>query len=278
MKLVFIADFFTEHILGGGELNNEELIEILKLDGFEVVKIQSHLVNSSFIEENYDSRFIVANFINLRPNCIEALYNKRYIIYEHDHKYLTTRDPAVFENFLAPKEAIINYEFYKQAAAVLCQSKFHYDIVKKNLHLDNLINLSGNIWSLDSLEFMRTIASQPKKERCSILHSHIEHKNTLEAVSYCNHKNLNYDLIANNDYKTFLLSLGANDTFVFFPKTPETLSRIAVEARMMGMKTITNKMLGATKESWYTKRGDELIDYMAEKRTTIKNTVLEELK
>jgi hypothetical protein len=278
MKIIFIADFFANQILGGGELNNEELIEMLRNDDYEVSKINSHHVTPTFVEENDECKFIVANFVNLRQECIESLYDKHYVIYEHDHKYLTTRDPAAFKDFLAPKEAIINYEFYKQANAVLCQSKFHHDIVKKNLHLDNLINLSGNIWSIDSLEFMRTIAAGPKEKRCSIMRSHIEHKNTFEAVSYCNYKNLSYDLIANNDYKEFLAALGANDTFVFFPKTPETLSRVAVEARMMGMKTVTNKMLGATKEAWYKKRGNELIDYMTEKRTTIKNIVLEGLK
>ena len=43
MKIVFIADFFVDQILGGGELNNEELITILQEDGHTVQKIQSHL-------------------------------------------------------------------------------------------------------------------------------------------------------------------------------------------------------------------------------------------
>ena len=30
MKIVFIADFFVEDVRGGGELNNQELIKILK--------------------------------------------------------------------------------------------------------------------------------------------------------------------------------------------------------------------------------------------------------
>ena len=29
MKIIFIADFFVEDVLGGGELNNEECIKIL---------------------------------------------------------------------------------------------------------------------------------------------------------------------------------------------------------------------------------------------------------
>ena len=38
MKLVFIADFFVDEILGGGELNNDELIKIFKQRGHEVIR------------------------------------------------------------------------------------------------------------------------------------------------------------------------------------------------------------------------------------------------
>ena len=51
MKLIFISDFFAEHILGGGELNDYELIIILQSKNNEVVKIQSHLVTKDFIED-----------------------------------------------------------------------------------------------------------------------------------------------------------------------------------------------------------------------------------
>ena len=131
MKIAFIADFFANQILGGGELNNEELIDLLIADGHQVKKINSNTVTKNFIEENKDSRFIVANFIGLSQECIAALYDKNYAIYEHDHKYLKNRNPGAFKDFLAPKEAIVNSEFYKKAITVFCQSQFHLDIIKK---------------------------------------------------------------------------------------------------------------------------------------------------
>mgnify|MGYP003121106136 FL=1 len=68
-KIVFIADFFVEHILGGGELNNEEVIKIFQEKKYDITKIQSHLVNSQFLQKNCDSFFIVSNFVNLSPQC-----------------------------------------------------------------------------------------------------------------------------------------------------------------------------------------------------------------
>jgi len=43
-NILFIADYFVNDVLGGGELNNEELIFILKEKGYHVEKIQSHFV------------------------------------------------------------------------------------------------------------------------------------------------------------------------------------------------------------------------------------------
>ena len=60
------------------------------------------------------------------------------------------------------------------------------------------------------------------------------------------------------------------------PKTPETLSRIVVEARIMGMSVVTNKLVGATKEDWFSLKGEELVDVMCLKREEIPN-ILEEI-
>jgi len=274
MKFVFVADFFANQILGGGELNNEELVKIFKSHGHEVTKINSHMVTTSFINRNKKKKFIIGNFINLRKECIETLYDKQYIIYEHDHKYLTTRNPSVFPNFKAPKEAIINYEFYKEAIAVLCQSNFHKEIVEKNLELENIISVGGNLWSTESLNLMEEISQKEKNKACSVLKSNIGHKNTLEALRFCQVKNLEHQLIEDKNYHNFLRKLGSNEKFVFFPQTPETLSRVIVEARMMGASIITNNLVGATKEDWFKLKGKELIDVMKLKRRELPKKII----
>jgi|TARA_Y100000310_G_scaffold319432_1_gene374692 hypothetical protein len=275
MKFIFIADFFVEHILGGGELNNEECMKILISQGHTVSKLQSHLVTSIFIERNKNANFIVANFVNLRQECKSALLTTKYVIYEHDHKYLKTRNPAFYKDFIAPQSDIINLEFYQNTLAVLCQSQYHLDIIKKNIHLSNLVNLSGNLWSLSTLKIIEDISTCSKKDRCSIMNSAIPHKNTSDAVNLCIAKKFEYDLIHNPVYNDFLAEVGANKKFVFLPKTPETLSRVAVEARMMNMSLITNNMIGATKEPWFKLKGKDLIDVVYKMREDIPSKVIE---
>ena len=133
MEIIFIADFFADQVLGGGGLNNEELINILSGLGHRVKKLNSHTVTPEFIEQHRTHCFIVANFINLSLQSRQRLHDKKYIIYEHDHKYLTTRDPGHFKDFKAPPEAVINQEFYQKA----CTS---WSRLKYSLHL-------GATWS-----------------------------------------------------------------------------------------------------------------------------------
>jgi GT2 family glycosyltransferase len=272
-KIVFIADFFVDQISGGGELNNEELIDMLRGKDYNVEKIQSHFVDEQFLEKNRESFFIISNFLGIKHHLREHLCDYDYVIYEHDHKYIKERDPATHFKFQAPPTSIVNYFFYKHALAVLCQSTFHQNILELNLNIDNVINLSGNLWSLGSLEKMRDITRKPKKDRYSIMDSKINHKNTIGAISYCNDKKCEYELIQDSNYFNFLEKLGSNKRFVFLPKTPETLSRVIVEARMMGNIILTNGLVGAAEETWFQLKGEELIDYMIGKREDILSTI-----
>jgi len=279
MKINFIADFFLKDMVeagipGGGELNNHEVIITLREKGHNVETINtfSNSLNPNWIKKR--DNFIVANFLHLSEECKALLLNKNYLIYEHDHKYIMTRNPGLYKDFIAPKNQIINLDFYERAKAVLCQSNFHMQIIKKNIGLNNLINLSGNLWSIDSLEHMKKISQEAKKDKYCILASTVGHKNTSDAIKYCKIKKYDCVLISDLNYYNFLSKMGENKAFIFFPKTPETLSRVTVEARMMNMKTITNNKVGASSEPWFKFKGEELIDYMIQKREKTVETII----
>ena len=263
-----------EDLVGGGELNDYELCSLLLNAGKNVLRVRSHLLRTEHL--NTDDFYIISNFINLAPSVKKFIQdNCNYVIYEHDHKYLKSRNPALFSNYKAPPDQVINKEFYERAKMVLCQSSFHESIIKKNLNISNVHNISGNLWSEDSLLIMKTLNCREKKSCYSILNSPIGHKNTSETVFYCKQKGYEYELISSKDYNEFLDLLSKNDKFMFFPKTPETLSRIVVEARMMNLKVVTNKRVGASYEPWFGLKGDELVDFMSKKREEVRNIILE---
>ena len=273
-KVVYIADALLEDLVGGGELNDYELCKLLSNAGKEVIKIRSHFVRKQNL--NKDDFYIISNFVNIP--LAERKYiqeNCNYIIYEHDHKYLKSRNPALYEDYQAPMDQIVNKDFYQNAKMVFCQSSFHKGIIEKNIGITNIHNISGNLWSEDSLSVMRILSKREKKDCYSVLNSAIAHKNTRETAFYCEQKGYKYEPISSGDYQEFLSLLSSNNKFMFFPKTPETLSRIVVEARMMNIKVTTNKRVGASYEPWFSLKGEELIDLMLKKRTQVRDLILE---
>lgn len=273
-RIVFIADAFHEDIAGGGEINNSEAIYSFLEIGHDVHRVYSNDLTTDIVNNHKEDFFIVGNFVRASAESLQSLFDKQYLIYEHDHKYIQSRNPAIYENYLAPKEDLVNIPFYENALGVLCQSGFHQDIVFKNTGLNNLHNLGGNLWPVLVLKHIREISKKEKNNRFSIMDSNISHKNTEEAVRFCKAKKYDFELVRDRDYLKFLEKLGSNNGFVFFPKTPETLSRVVVEARMMDMKVVSNKNIGATKEEWFKLRGEELIDFMLEKRVEIIDKIL----
>jgi hypothetical protein len=205
------------------------------------------------------------------------IQNKNYIIYEHDHKYLRNRNPGAYRGYRAPKEHIINREFYENTKAVLCQSSFHTKILKENLEIDNVVNLSGNLWSEEHFALLEEVSKVEKIDKYAIMASNIPHKNTGKAVAYCKAINAEHVLVPPSGPQEFLRELGRYKTLVFLPETPETLSRVVVEARMMGMSTKVTKNIGAIHEEWFLKKGLDLINHMRYRQGEIVNIVLESL-
>jgi len=277
-KIIFIADVFAEHHLGGGELSNQELIKQLTLRGHEVESKLCQLINIPYLEQNRKNHFIIANFLGLSGEVIDFLRaNCSYLIYEHDHKYLTTRDPSVFDDYLAPDQEVINRDFYSCAKGVFCQSKIHQAVAQANLKLNNIHSVGGNLWDDETLDLLEKLSHKEKIDRYSIWDSANPIKNTSLAVGYCERKKLPYDLVGHLPYNQFLERISDNKNLIFLPQTLETLCRVAVECRMTGMTVMTNKKLGAVSEDWFSLKGIELISFMREKRNAICSQVEETL-
>jgi len=269
MKYVFISDFFKQDVPGGAEIVDHEIIKSLRNSGTEVTTFHSHQCSLEVLERFHGARFIVSNFINLSEAVKRALGREKYIIYEHDHKYLKTRDPSLYKDFWAPREQLINVDFYRNAIAVVCQSKLHTETAKLNLGIKNIKNASGSLWSNEDLTLLETYTKRSKKPLCAIMDSPNRNKNTSGAIKYCKERGLKYKLIPASSYKKFIEELSECDTFVFFPTTQETLSRVVLEARMLGCKVTTNNLVGAASEPWFKLKGIELIDWVRERTPAI---------
>ena len=267
--VVFIADFFLEQgINGGAEAFNDELINMLKLKEYDVRKINSSKFQPSMASD--DHFYIVSNFMNLSENSKTAISTKKYIILEHDHKYVSTNDPSKFVNMIAPFEEIINRSFFAGAIAVFCQSKIHAEVLQKNLFLDTVVNIGCNLWSEERLSLLEPLIGTEKTKKNVILYSNNKNKGMPYTIDYCEKNNIEYEFIMPCEYKDFIKQLAQSERVFFFPQWLESFNRVIIEARVLGCKVTSNKLIGATSEPWFRNyKGKDLLQFLREKREDI---------
>ncbi len=280
-KLVFISDFFVNDVRGGAEIYDDLLIKELEKKGVKVCKFHSHeFTNKHFhLYEKFGFNFLISNFINLDKRIKDILqtHTGRYCIIEHDHKYLTNRNPADFKDFIAPPQMVINRDFYSAASAVFCQSVKHAEVLSSNLKIKHVINLGCSLWSEEQITKIKNV-SVNKNNKAMIINDPNIIKGTAESIQICQSKKIEFDLLDKMPYDEYLKALGAYEKFVFFPKTLESFCRVVVEARMLGCKLMTNNLNGCTYEPWFRKlKGSGLIDYINSQREVVVTTIKDNL-
>lgn len=260
-KIVFVADYFRDKILGGAECNDSVLISHLESVGCEVDKVLSRELRPTDLVSN-DAFFIVGNFVGLNPATMNAMAHGRidYLIYEHDHKYLKSRDPSKFKKFKAPEDQIINRAFYENANAVVVLSEVCKEVIQKNLSIDNVYNIGCSLWDTERLDFLESLADTEKTKPIVILNSRNPTKGTDAAIGYCTKKNINYEMIWSENEKDFLSQLASAEKLVYIPQVLETFCRLTAEAKMLNCKLITKKkLLGFASEECFELEGKALI-------------------
>ena len=281
-KIVFISDFFVSQVSGGAEIYDSILIEELESDGCKVCTFNSKefTVNHLKLYLQFDFHFLISNFINLGEQVKKYLqaYGDKYCILEHDHKYVVSRNPAVYSDFTAPKEHLTNVDFYSSAKYVFCQSNIHKETLEKNLEISNVINLSCSLWSASQLSTIRNSLKSKKTRKNFILGDLNPIKGLVEAKKFCEAKGLEYDVVEKKPYSEFISTLSQYEKLVFFPKTLESFCRLVLEARMLDCGLFTNNLNGCTQESWFRGlKGEELIDFVESKRSEVVSIIREKL-
>lgn len=265
MKVLFIADFFLEKVVGGAELNDDVLISGLESKGVDVKRITCTDLTEEDVIVN--DLFIVANFSSLSERLKNMLMLKKYVIYEHDHKYISTRDPSNYVDFNVPKDKIINKKFYEKAHAVVVLSKICKDIIEDTLNLDNVYSIGCSLWTEEKLNFIQSLCKTTKTKENFIINSQNPIKGSTQAAQFCKQSNLKFDLIGPCPHKELLEKMSEYNNFIFAPQVLETMSRVVVESKMLGCNVFTNRsLIGACYEDWYSLNGEELINKMRQKK------------
>lgn len=267
MNYVFISDeFYEDYSFGGAEICNYRLIKKLKERGHSVQTVHSFFFSEEIINfvKKDNCILVFGNFLKANPKTIESIANSglKYFIYEHDHKYLYTRDPSVFPEYKAPKEYIINFDFYKNAYRVIGQSQRHCKIIKLNLEINN-VEQGYNFWGEEEISNLRKFTNSVKTVTASVLGHIFSQKNTEGALQLCREKSFDHQVIPYGTlHEEFCEKLSKSKYLVFLPQVNETLSRVCVEANCLNVELITNKNISYLDEEWSKLRGLELINFI----------------
>jgi hypothetical protein len=261
-----VTDFFFSEVPGGAEINAESLVDRFLEHNITITKMKSADITVKYLENSKDITFIFSNFILLNERCKKyASEHLKYFVYEQDHKYIRSRNPVGYKDFIAPKEELTNIDFYRGAIKVLFLTKLSMDVFVSNTGLNNVLNLGSSTWRREELEYIRTISDTPKGSAIAIMDSNNPIKRTDDCVDYCIKNNLKYQLISDNNFKKFLYKMSHFEKLLFLTGHLETCARIVVEAKMLNLKVITQKkLIGAASEDWYQLSGEKLIDKMEE--------------
>lgn len=263
-KVLFISDFFVSHLNGGAENNDSVLIEHLSKTN-EVSVAQSHKVTSQSLDK-YD--FIVVSNFTYLSEAVKAKLEKEkeYIIYEHDHKYVSGRDPSKYPDFLVPEDDLINVSFYEKSKCVIVLSKICKSILEKNIPSCNVHSIGCSLWSENAFEMIEQLSDSEKKYEYCVVNSKNPIKSTAQTLELCNKKGINPFLLESSGHKEFLISMSKCEKLVFLPAVLETFSRLCAEAKMLGLSVMTTpKKVGFLSEDIYSLSGKELIEQLRQR-------------
>ena len=261
---------------GGAECNNHEIIKLLNSSGIKCDFLTTHEFNNKagFIND-YDL-YIVSNFYFISESAKTFLYSKKYIITEHDYKFVRERNPCFYPNLTVPLEKVVHLDFYRNAKFVLVQSNFQKEVFGRSIKLDNIINFSGNLWSDETLDLILSLSKTPKNGKAAILgEDDYGIKGRDVSIEFCKKVHLKYELLPKTDHHSFLKNLSKYSTYVFFPRSPETLSRVCIEARLMGLSVITSDYTAAVHESFFDYESNKMIQYIKDKPNQIKKLIID---
>jgi len=274
MSIVFISDFPTvetdillqnveDFKIGGAEQDDSAMLFYLskELDEPIIRKLSSNLTLEDI---NTVDRYILSNFTGIHPEVLNKMaLSARYIIYEHDHKYCSTRNPALFPKFKIPLENIVNALLYVKADAVFCMTEKHKEILTSNIYC-NAECINGTFFFPSELELMGKLSDLPKNNKTAIYGHPHPWKGMKESIDFCKTQSLDYEVLsAQPTRRKFLENLATYKSLAFFPNQPETCCRFVVEAKMMNVDTKVSSIVGATGESWYPLNGSALSQFFS---------------
>ena len=276
VRLIFVADAFSDQLLGGAELTSEALMACAP---FQVLRVQSRDVDLDLLERGSKCHWIFGNFSTLDFKLIPTIVgNISYSILEYDYKYCKYRSP---EKHMALEGAPCdchNKPIGKYVSAFFLAAKMLWwmsEAQQERYHtlfpflIDRDQMVLSSVFShetLKQIEHLRTSFHESGAERDGWvrLESSSWVKGSDAAKAWCESRNLKQLPISSLPYHEVLKLLSTAEGLVYLPAGGDTCPRLVIEAKLLGCKLHLNENVQHSKEEWFATDDLEAIeDYLA---------------
>ena len=266
--IIFVSDFFVEHIQGGAELTSEALIQS---SPYKIEKVQSSHIDFPFVQENKEKFWIFGNFAHLDERIkLEFIKNMNYSIVEYDYKYCRLRSDDIHKIYEGEcnceREYVgkINSLFFKNAKSVWWMSKKQMDFYH---HIFPFLegesnNVLSSVFSKTTIDEISNIDTKNKSDKWIILNSPSPIKNVNATIEYAKMNDLEFELVWDMKYDDLLKKLGRSKGLIFLPQGKDTCPRITIEAKLLDCELVLNENVQHKDEPWF-KTKESILNHLS---------------
>ena len=130
------------------------------------------------------------------------------------------------------------------------------------LDLPNIVNLGCTQFSESQLAMIESNICETKNNKFAIVNGKLD----MHAIEYCKANDIEYDHLPRMNYPDLMATLSKYSGLVFMSHHFESFCRLLVEAKILGLRIITDNRSGCTYESWFKENsGEDMVNLIRRK-------------
>ena len=275
VEYVFVSDMFADQFPGGAELSLSTLVGTCPSKS---VSVRCSSLTPEMLDLWKDSKWVFGNISELHPSFIAMLKEQdiEYSFVEFDYKMCKYRNPVLYKFVEGEACEYPNTELGQLIRDFMAGAKSVFFMSKKqrDIYLENFPDLKSanshilsSIFDDNTLGYIKKLLEKDyEKDKWLVLKSDSWVKGVNNSEKWCKDNNLDYELVGDLDYGSFLKKVRKSKGICFKPDGLDTCPRFIIEAKLLGCDLELNENVQHAGEEWFSLDADQMIGYLASRK------------
>lgn len=248
----------------------------------QVFYLPTACFNRFSIIEHSDKIWILGNIMhlhNINPYILQDLTNSvRLVKIEFDYNYCPFRGDVSHQRFANEPCNCPSHKYSSPLTMLyngICEKAAHMFFMsdgQRNVYRSHLPSLPPNsvlssCFLQEHLALFTQLRNTSKNGKYAVFQGnggwHSEAKGLQPAIDFCKANQLDFDVLPNAPYDEHVRTLSKYYGVVFMPIIHDTCPRCIIEAKLMGLKVITNDNSQHIPEDWWQSSIENMSEYLA---------------